>query len=313
MKIINKLLAVMSVAALFLCSAVNAFAEELPDGSVKGLPENLVILDNNGDSPHNTGEYYFEVLDMQQGTTYTKNIQVMNLRGDDKSIHVYFTARPLTNEGEIDLENECKCDVYLDDNLIYNGKVTGEGTPDIRDDSLDLGVYTPGQARKLKVDIVWNGTDAGSHIDNGARTVTASGTEITRTPSGKTHISGRTTFKWIFYAHVEKADNSGTSEPSEPSEEISDSSKASTVSEPTYDDSDTSTESAEPSEEQQTSVIVVSDISVTSHSGGNPEIKDVVKTGEIVIYGGIGALMVAMLILIAMLMVRSKKKKSKAK
>ena len=310
MKIIKKILAVIGVAALSLCSAVNAFADDLPSGSVEGLPENLVILDNNGDSPHNTGEYYFEVLDMQQGTTYTKDIQVMNLRGDDKNIHVYFSARPLTNEGEIDLENECKCDIFLDENLIYTGKVTGEGAPDIRSEALDLGVYTPGQSRKMKVDVVWNGTDAGGHIDNGARIVTASGTEITRTPTGKSHISGSTTFKWIFNAHIEKADNSGTSEPVS---EFSDTSKASTVSDPTFEDSDSSGHTSEPSVEQQTSVVVVSDISVSSHSGGNPEIKDVVKTGEIVIYGGIGALMVAMLILIVMLMVRNKKKKSKAK
>ena len=128
-------------------------------------------------------------------------------------IHVTFKAQPLTKKGEIDLENECVCEISLDGKEIYSGKVTGEGTPDIRDNAMSLGVYKPGESHVMQVDVKWNGTSAGGFIDNGERIVDTGGTTVIREKSGQNEISGETTFQWSFYAQVEDthSDYSSTS------------------------------------------------------------------------------------------------------
>ena len=106
-KRVYKLISVVLAAALLFCMNVTAYAAEtLPDGSVKGLPECLVALDDKGQSVSDSGDYFFSVENMQAGETYTKKIQLMNLR-DDASYKISFRAEPLTKSGEIDLENEC--------------------------------------------------------------------------------------------------------------------------------------------------------------------------------------------------------------
>lgn len=207
LKIISVLLA--AVLSLFYCTAANA--EELSDGSVEGLPERLVVLDESGNSVSDSGEYFFIVDDMQQGTEYTKNIQIMNMR-DDAAYKVLFRAEPVSSSGSIDLANECECIITVDGKELYTGKVTGEGTPDIRGNTLDLGVYDSGQSRNMTVSITWNGSSAGGFIDYGERIVTHSGTEIVREKSGDNIISGETEFKWIFSAETVPLSGSDSSE-----------------------------------------------------------------------------------------------------
>ena len=207
-KIISVMLA--AVLSLLLSTAVNA--EELPDGSVKGLPERLAVLDDSGNSVSDSGEYYFEVENMQQGTTYTKKIQIMNMR-DDAAYKVLFRAEPVSSSGSIDLANECECVITVDGTELYRGKVTGEGNPDIRTTPLDLGVYNSGQSRHMTVSIVWNGSSAGGFIDNGERVVTNSGTEVVREKSGDNTISGETEFKWIFSAETVPSDDNSSVTP----------------------------------------------------------------------------------------------------
>ena len=197
-----KVLAILIITLLYLF-VVSAYAYSLDDGSVHGLPEKLVVLDDSGRSVSADGSYYFSVTDMKPGITYVKNIQIMNLR-DDKSYSIYFSAESVSSTGDIDLENECECVVILDDQEVYRGKVTGEGTPDMQKTPLDLGKYAPNEYRYMKVSVTWNGTSAGGFVDNGERIVTASGTEIVRGKTGETYISGETEFKWIFTAQVEK-------------------------------------------------------------------------------------------------------------
>lgn len=197
--------ALLTVALLCMCS-LSASADELRAGSVKGLPEKLVVLDDKGNSVSENGEYYFSVDNMQEGEHYTKKVQIMNLR-EDASYHIQFMAQKISSSGEIDLENDCKCVITLGDKVIYEGKVTGEGTPDIRTDPLDLGSYGPGESRAMKIDIVWIDSGHGTAIDNGARIVDQNGTTVVRQPSGKSHIDGEIIFKWIFTAVVD-LDNS---------------------------------------------------------------------------------------------------------
>jgi len=204
-KILSKMLMQLFVVVLLFNFTISVFADELPQGSVEGLPEKLVILDDSGQSVSDNGDYFFLVEDMQPNVTYTKNIQIMNLR-EDKNYRITFSVQPVSSSGEIDLENECECVIFLDGSQIYSGKVTGEGTPDIRETPLDLGVYSPSRFRQMSVSVKWNGTSAGGFIDNGQRVVTNSGTKITRSMSGTTTINGETKFKYLFRAEVTDSD-----------------------------------------------------------------------------------------------------------
>ena len=202
-----KLISVLMAAVLLSGTSITAYAAKLKAGSVKGLPERLVVLDDDGNSVSESGEYFFVVEGMQEGEVYSKSIQIMNLR-EDASYDIYFNAQPIESSGEIDLENECICNIYLDDKQVYSGKVTGEGSPDIRDDPLHLGFYDPGDNRVMKVEITWNAADHGGLIDNGARMYDSSGMTVLREASGKKEIYGETIFKWIFYAEVKEQINS---------------------------------------------------------------------------------------------------------
>jgi hypothetical protein len=183
------------LTAILICSlcVTTVFADELRAGTVAGLPEKLVVLDDAGRSVSENGEYFFEVEGMQANEVYTKKIQIMNLR-EDAAYRIFFNAQRISTTGEINLEEECICTVYLDGAVIYKGKITGEGEPDIRETPLSLGYYHSGESRIMQVDIVWpNDVDHGNfEIDNGARIVDSKGTTIVREKTGKSHIEGET-------------------------------------------------------------------------------------------------------------------------
>lgn len=195
--------ALCSVVLLF-CNLMSVFAEvSLPEGTVAGLPKELTVMDSDGNVVNSeTGEYFFHVENMVPGQTYMKEIQIMNLR-EDKAYHIYFYAEPLEKAGEIDLENECTAVITLDGAQFYEGKVTGEGNVNLTETPIDLGQYVPGQSRKMNCAVTWNGTEAGGHIDNGAKVVDAAGTSVVRPESGDHDIDGEITFRWIFYAVVD--------------------------------------------------------------------------------------------------------------
>lgn len=202
---IKMLCSAVFMSVLLSCNTPSAFAEvTLPEGTVAGLPERLTVMDDGGNSVSSeTGEYFFAVEDMILGETYSKTIQIMNLR-EDKAYHIYFYAQPLDREGEIDLEEECMVRLSLNGESVYEGKVTGEGNPDMRETPIDLGLYEPGQTAVLDAQVTWGGTDAGGFIDYGSRLTDANGTTVIREGSGDNEIYGEVTFRWIFYAVVDE-------------------------------------------------------------------------------------------------------------
>ena len=199
--------ALASSLLLFSCNSITAFAEvALPEGAVKGLPEKLIAMDSDGNTvSSSTGEYFFHVEDMKYGETYTKDVQLMNLR-DDKAYHIYFYVepKPESKKGEIDLEKGCVCSFYLDGKEFYTGDVTGKGNIDLTSEVKDLGYYEPGDSHKLSCSIAWVNQPEDYHIDEGHKVVDVNGTVIERPRSGKDHIEGEIEFKWIFYAAVDE-------------------------------------------------------------------------------------------------------------
>jgi hypothetical protein len=184
------LLCLAVVSVLVLTNMVNAFAYSFPDGSVQGLPQNLVVMDENGHSPNSeNGELYIYIDSMLPGEVYTKDITVSNFR-DDAVYTVRMRATPNYTRGNIDLINEVECKLYLDDSLIYQGRVDGDGTPNMQTNGIRLGdKYEVNESRKLHAEFVWNITDETS--------------ELMATYAGEdSGYYGEISFNWIFSAEV---------------------------------------------------------------------------------------------------------------
>lgn len=278
------LFSILISAVLLLIMSFPVYADELQVGSVKGLPEKLVVLDDNGQSVSENGEYFFRVDDMVAGETYTKKIQIMNLR-EDATYRITFRAQPIESTGDFDLDAECDCNIYLDNKLVYYGRVSGDGMPDIRERAISLGMYKPGESHVMRVDVRWRGTDTGKFFDNGAKIVSTSGTSVVREPSGESHIHGETLFKWIFYAEVRGND--------EPIEVVSE------VTKPGDNNTDGGTSDT--------------DTSTPSHdfsgSNGNSNMSDVINTGDTIVIIAIIVVALAMLMLVVLVFGKNKKKK----
>ncbi len=182
----KKLLKMITSAALSLLSVMSiglsASAVNLPEGSVKGIPEGLYVMDENGNSVPQNGEYYIDISDMQAGETYTKVLSIQNLI--DTPYTLTMSAAPISSEGNLNLEKYTNIKIYLDGELIYNGKVTGEGNVNMQDSPLILGEVVPGQSKELKAEIVWNG--------GGLKEI-----------EGQEYL-GKVDFKWIFEAFIKE-------------------------------------------------------------------------------------------------------------
>ena len=141
---------------------------------------------------------------MTYGETYTKDVQLMNLR-EDKAYHIYFYVEPVSKNGEIDLEEEVECIMSLDGEQFFEGNVNGKGNIDLTQEIQDLGYYQPGDSHTLSCSVVWSGlSEDSSHIDEGSRIVTDKGITIVRDKNGDRHVEGEIIFKWIFYAAVDE-------------------------------------------------------------------------------------------------------------
>ena len=203
---VKKILAALSSCLLLLsCNSLTAFAEvALPDGAVKGLPEKLTAMDSDGNTvSSSTGEYFFRVENMNYGETYTKDVQLMNLR-DDKAYHIYFYVEPLYKDGEIDLEKGCECTFRLDGQEFYRGTVSGDGNIDLTQQVYDCGLYSPGDSHTLSCSVIWNDLDVLVGKDNGHRLVDINGEHVLVGTGSSGYVEGEIEFKWIFYAAVDE-------------------------------------------------------------------------------------------------------------
>jgi hypothetical protein len=180
-----------------------ACAVQLPDGAVQGLPEKLTVMDSDGNSANQSGEYYFHVEDMVANQTYSKSIQIINLR-EDKAYHIYFYAEPVSKSGNIDLEEECEAVITLSGDEVYRGKVTGDGNVNMAKTPIDLGLYTPGESRVLNCQVTWQPSEEDVNIDYGEKLVDADGTHIIRAGDSDYFGYGEVTFKWVFYAVLDE-------------------------------------------------------------------------------------------------------------
>ena len=228
---VKAIIAALCSSFLLFTLPFSAYAQsvELPPGAVKGLPERLAALDNEGKAvSSSTGEYFFRVENMQYGVEYTKTVQLMNLR-EDAAYHIYFYVEPLYKEGEIDLEEGCECTFWLDGEQFYQGTVTGKGNIDLTDVNhvFDCGMYLPGDSHQLKCSVVWNNLDVLKNVDNGHKLVDKDGEHVLVGPDEEGYVEGAIEFKWIFYAAVNEDSDSWTETESTP--EVTENSTDTTV------------------------------------------------------------------------------------
>ena len=205
-KAIRRLTAVVFAVFLLLCNSFTAVAENLPDGKVEGLPDKITVLDSDGNSVSDRGEYFFQVEEMKPLVDYSKDIQLINLR-EDKAYHIYMYAQPVSNEGDIDLENNCTAVFSLDNKVIFKGKVTGKaenGFKDMDNEPVDLGLFEPNESHNLTVNVNWNGNFKDVEVDNGSKKYDSDGIHIIKDKSGNSDIMGNVKFRWIFYAVIDE-------------------------------------------------------------------------------------------------------------
>ena len=182
----KKLLRMITAATVSLLSVMSisfsAGAEDLPKGSVKGIPEGFYVMDEDGKSVSQNGEYCVDISNMQPGETYTKVLSIQNLINTPYTLTM--SAAPISSKGNLDLEKHTNLKLYLDGKLIYDGKVTGEGNVNMNTSLLDLGEIVSGQSKELKAEILWNG--------DGLKDI-----------EGQEYL-GKVDFKWIFEAALKK-------------------------------------------------------------------------------------------------------------
>ena len=317
----KRIFASLASCLLLLTSVATttAFAEvALPDGAVKGLPERLAALDDQGNAVNSaTGEYFFHVENMKYGETYTKSVQLMNLR-EDASYYIYFYVEPLYKDGEIDLEKGCECTFYLDGNEFYKGDVNGKGNIDLSSTYYECGFFNPGDSHVLKASVIWNDIDVIKNVDNGHRLIDKDGEHVLVGSDDSGYAEGEIEFKWIFFASILPIDQqtdiqTTTTQPST-GDNMTETSSVNTEVLSTTDATDTghTTDHSTPNSSTTTYTTTVSTETTTNPPGGffnTPFTGYLASDGKVwlIAMGVIGVLIVFMLILIH----RDKKKREK--
>lgn len=167
-------------------SAITASADssvELSDGSVEGISKGLYVMDEDGNSVSESGEYFVSIDDMQPCVTYTKTLSLQNFV--ENTYTLTMAAESVSKSGNLDLEENTNVKIYLDGEELYDGLVTGEGNVSMTDGNvLDLGELASGESKEMQIEIYWDG----------------SGFEDIEGDS----YEGEVQFKWIFEAAMKE-------------------------------------------------------------------------------------------------------------
>lgn len=193
----KKLITIMLSLAISMSASISAFAadtQNLDNGSVKGLPEGIYIMDSDGNKASEDGSYYVDIRDMKPNVVYTKTISLQNLI--DTPYTLTMSASAISKGGNLDLENNTNVKLFLDNELVYDGKVTGEGKTNMTVASpLNLGKLSSGQSKELRAEFLWDG--------GGLDKITGN------------EYKGEVDFKWTFEAALKQLKQ--VSDPSSPS------------------------------------------------------------------------------------------------
>ncbi|MDR0287188.1 MAG: hypothetical protein LBI03_05725 [Clostridiales bacterium] len=137
------ILSVLLIAAVFSGTAVNAAAANLPN--------DVIIVDQDGMSVSSDGQYLIDLPDLHPGDEFTKVLNISNLTSYSFSISM--TAEPLTETGPIELLNEIHLTLTMNGNQLYDGRVRGDEDVNMIQNALDLGNYNSGDTGVLEISL----------------------------------------------------------------------------------------------------------------------------------------------------------------
>lgn len=193
----KKLIAIMLSLAISMSAGISAFAadtQNLDNGSVKGLPEGIYIMDSDGNKVSEDGSYYVDIQDMKPNVVYTKTISLQNLI--DTPYTLTMSASAVSKGGNLDLENNTNVRLFLDNELVYDGKVTGEGKTNMSVASpLNLGDLSSGESKEIRAEFLWDG--------GGLDKITGN------------EYKGEVDFKWTFEAALKQVSEPSVQTPSD--------------------------------------------------------------------------------------------------
>lgn len=175
-KLILSALCMCIISAVFSGTAVvNAAAINLPSG--------FLIGDQDGIHVDASGEYYIDARDLKPGDVIHTTLTIQNLAQNDKTPEgkvpytLVMRTEPLTNSGPVDLLDEVSLTLKLDGETVYDGRVRGDGVPNMIEKALELGDYAVGDRRILDI-------------------------TLTVSPEMKQYEEiSEADFKWVFYAY----------------------------------------------------------------------------------------------------------------
>ena len=147
-------------AALFLCllaAMISGMAVQASAVKEVDLPHGLLIGDQDGIAVDEHGYYYIDARGLLPGEVVRKVLTVQNLEYDNPTPEskvayiITLAAEPLFSRGPVDLLDKVHMEIKLEGKIIYDGKVRGDGTPNMIETPLDLGTYAIGDRRVLDI------------------------------------------------------------------------------------------------------------------------------------------------------------------
>jgi hypothetical protein len=139
--------------ALVVFSGTTAAASVAP--TTTNLPGGILIGDQEGIHADKHGYYYIDARNLHPGDVIHKVVTVQNLEGNDLTPEgkipytMSMTSEPLFSLGPVDLLDATHLTIKLDGKIIYDGTCRGNGTPNMLETALPLGVYALGDRHSL--------------------------------------------------------------------------------------------------------------------------------------------------------------------
>jgi len=147
-------------AALFLCllaAMISGMAVQAGAVNETVLPRGLLIGDQDGISADEHGYYYIDWRGLLPGDVARKTLTIHNLEMGHENPEsiipytVFLLSEPLFSRGPIDLLDRVHLTLRLEGKVIYDGRVYGDGKPNMVEIPLNLGEYAVGVRRTLDV------------------------------------------------------------------------------------------------------------------------------------------------------------------
>lgn len=119
--------------------------------AIRNLPPGFLIGDSDGIAVDSDGSYYVHEEELMPGEIFTKEITLMNTEEGDRPYFLSIDVAPSEQEGAINFYEAITVVMQLDGEVVYEGDLIGNGSPDIQNDRLELGKYAYGDKKELVV------------------------------------------------------------------------------------------------------------------------------------------------------------------